>query len=239
MSRPPRFSYAQAVHHVTLRCNNREFLFDESSFGLFFEILQRGRGEFPISLYNYCLMTNHVHLLFKVGTEGTLSKFMHWLSTSFTRRFNKAAGRNGHLWEGRFRSTVIEEASYFFRSMAYVDLNPVRAEMAALPADYRWSAHRAICEEDAEVVAPHPLYLESGRDRAARASAYCAMLAEEAGRPPVSLARVYFVGRPHFVVRMAKRFGLNRPDVLVLREPLGSGLFALGPRPGKGTGAPK
>ena len=63
MSTPPRFSYAHAVHHVTLRCNNREFLFDTDSFELFVATLQEARGRFPLSLYNYCLMTNHVHLL--------------------------------------------------------------------------------------------------------------------------------------------------------------------------------
>ena len=67
MSRPPRFSYAHAVHHVTLRCNNREFLFSPASFELFLAVLREARAIFPIHLYNYCLMTNHVHLLLKVG----------------------------------------------------------------------------------------------------------------------------------------------------------------------------
>ena len=119
MSRPPRFSYAHAVHHVTLRCNNREFLFSPASFELFLTVLHEARATFPIHLYNYCLMTNHVHLLFKVGRDDTLSKAMHWLSTSFVRRFNKATERKGHLWEGRFRSTLIEQETAFFRCMAY------------------------------------------------------------------------------------------------------------------------
>ena len=76
--RPPRFSYAHALHHVTLRCNNREFLFTEPTFALFPPLLAEARARFPLALYNYCLMTNHVHLLFRVGRDDTLSKAMHW-----------------------------------------------------------------------------------------------------------------------------------------------------------------
>ena len=83
MPRPLRFSYAHAVHHVTMRCNNREFLFSVPSFELYLDILQEARARFPLRLYNYCLMTNHVHLLFKVGRGDTLSEAMHWISSTF------------------------------------------------------------------------------------------------------------------------------------------------------------
>ncbi len=72
MARAPRFSYPHAVHHVTLRGNNREFLFTVPTFELFLDVLQSARREMPLSLYNYCLMTNHVHLLMKVGHADTL-----------------------------------------------------------------------------------------------------------------------------------------------------------------------
>ena len=239
MPRPPRFSYAHALHHVTLRCNNREFLFSDPAFELFEGLLQEAREKFPLSLYNYCLMTNHVHLLFQVGRDDTLSKAMHWLGTSFTRRFNRAAGRNGHVWEGRFRSTIIEAESYFLRCMAYLALNPVRAGMAPDPAAYRWSAHRAVCEEDAAQIDVAPAYLACGADAASRSRYYQALIEEERARPAVSLARVYFAGGPHFVRRMEKRFGLKRPDALLQHEPAGLGVVLVGPRPGRGPSPPK
>ena len=93
MPRPPRFTYPRAVHHVTLRCNNREFLFADPWFARFVELLQEARASFPIRLFHYCVMTNHVHLLFQVGHADTLPKVMHWLSTTLVRRFNKATGR--------------------------------------------------------------------------------------------------------------------------------------------------
>jgi putative transposase len=159
MSTPLRLSYEGALHHVTLRCNNREFLFSESSFALFHDRLQEARERFQLELYNYCLMTNHLHLVFKVPTADTLSKAMHWIANTFSRRFNKGAGRHGHLWEGRFRSTIVEAASYFFRCMAYVDLNPVRAVMVATPLEHRWCGHKALRDEDAQDLDFHPLYL--------------------------------------------------------------------------------
>ena len=239
MPRPPRFSYAHAVHHVTLRCNNREFLFSEPAFELFVELLQQTRERLPLSLYSYCLMTNHVHLVFKVGRDDTLSKAMHWLSTAFSRGFNKASGRNGHLWEGRFRSTIIEAESYLSRCLAYVALNPVRVGLASDPSAYRWSAHRAVCEEDAARVDLCADYLAWGRDAASRSRIYQEAVAEEASRAAVSLARVYFAGRARFVRRMERRFGLTRPNVLLKRERVGGGVVLVGPRPGKGSVRPK
>ena len=232
MPRPPRFSYAHAVHHVTLRCNNREFLFAPPSFELFLRTLREARAEFPLRLYHYCLMTNHVHLLFKVGCAETLSKSMHWLGTSFTRRFNKATGRHGHVWEGRFRSTLIEEASYFLRCMAYVDLNPVRAGMVGDSGDYPWSGHSALRAGDATVLDLSPLYLALGADAGARYRAYRAHLAAEAARAPVSLATEYFVGRAGFVSRMAAKFGFRGRRAFLRRTKLGNGVVSLGPRLG-------
>ena len=237
MSRRPRFSYAHAVHHVTLRCNNREFLFTVPSFELFLNILQRAREKFPIALYNYCLMTNHVHLFLKVGRDDTLSKMMHWISTSFSRRFNKLRGRYGHLWEGRFRSTIVQESTFLWRCMAYLDLNPVRAKMVVTPLEYRWCGHRALRDEDAAELDLHPAYLASGATARARYRSYLKFLAEEAKRAPVSLATEYFVGAPGFVAKMEKRFGVADRGARLKREDLGIGARLTGPRHGGPPGS--
>jgi putative transposase len=199
---------------------------------MFHQILQEARSRFPLSLYNYCLMTNHVHLLFAVGRDDTLPKTMHWIGNTFSRRFNKATGRHGHLWEGRYRSTLVEDASYFFRCMAYVDLNPVRAGMVAAPLDYRWSSHRAVQKEDSRDVDFHRLYLDSGRDAQSRYTFYAGVLAEEAARPTISLATEYFVGTPKFVSRMAERFGMEGGRVMKY-EVLDSGVTCAGPKRGR------
>jgi putative transposase len=193
---------------------------------LFLSVLHEARGAFPVHLYNYCLMTNHVHLLFKVGCDDTLSKAMHWLNTSFVRRFNKATERKGHLWEGRFRSTLIEQDTAFLRCMAYVDLNPVRAGMVAAIPDYPWNPHAARRAEDPERIALHEVYLELGADPASRYGAYQDILAAEATREPFSLATAYFLGSPRFVSRMERRFA---PNAGLRRNSLAGGLIWVGP----------
>ena len=237
MPRPPRFSYAHAVHHVTLRCNNREFLFSDPTFGLLPPLLQEARGRFPLALYNYCLMTNHIHLLFRVGSDGTLSKAMHWLSTSFTRRFNGLTDRHGHVWEKRFRSTIIEQDTYLFRCMAYLDLNPVRAGLVGAPGDYPWSGQAALRAEDGERLDLHPLYLELGPDAASRWRAYQAIVAAERAREPVGLAGAYFVGSRRFVARMERRFGLDALAGRLTRRALAGGLVWSGPQHGGSRGS--
>jgi len=181
-------------------------------------------------------MTNHVHMVFQVGRDDTLSKTMHWISSSFSRRFNKFAGRHGHLWEGRFRSTIIEGNTYFWRSMAYLDLNPVRAQMVATPLEYRWCGHRALRDENPAVLDFHPFYLASGADAAARYRSYARFLEEEAGRPAISLATKYFVGSPRFVDGMEKKFGLTQRGAWLRRETLtaddGSSAVCVEPRLG-------
>ena len=154
-------------------------------------------------------MTNHVHLLFQVGHADTLPEVMHWLSTSFVRRFNKATSRCGHLWQGRYRSTIIEQATYLLRCMAYVDLNPVRAAMVAAAGDYPWCGHRALSRGGEGVLDLHELYLDLGGDEVSRYRTYLDLLAEEARRPAFSLARVHFVGNSRFVARMEARFGVE------------------------------
>ena len=232
MPRQPRFSYPRAVHHVTLRCNNREFLFDNHALELFLRLLHDARGRFPIRLYSYCLMTNHIHLLIKVGHRDTLSQFMHWLASSFSRRHNRASGRTGRLWEARFRSTIIEQESFLLRGMAYLDLNPLRAGIARSVQEYAWSSYQAIRAEKDNLIDLHPAYLACGRDPGERRRAYVTILARERERTPFTLATEHFAGTPAFVRRMTKKFDLAGNKASVRLTDLGDGIVTLGPRLG-------
>jgi len=209
MSRPRRLTYRNAMHHVTMRCNNKEFLFEEQSLRLFLDVLRESCEKHGVRLFNYCLMTNHVHLLFRVKADDILSTFMHRLANIFAKRFNLIRGRKGHLWEGRFLSTIVEASSYFLRCMAYLDLNPVRAGMAQKPGDYQWCSHRHLANEDESVIDLHRVYLALGKTTKTRYRAYQRMLAEEAARGPYSLAGTLFVGRKKFTQRLQRRFEIQ------------------------------
>ena len=138
----------------------------------------------------------------------------------------------GHLWEGRYRSTLVEAPSYLLRCMAYVDLNPVRAGIVDGPEDYPWSGHRALRAEDAAVLDLAPAYLELGANPRARYRAYMDLVAEEATRPAQSLATKHFVGTPRFVRRMERRFGLDLRGPRYRHRRLELGVIACEARPG-------
>ncbi len=228
MGRSRRLTYRRALHHVTMRCNNKEFLFDELSLRLFLDVLAETCSKHGVPLHNYCLMTNHVHLLFTVPFDDTLSRFMHRLANVFAKRFNAIRGRKGRLWEGRFRSTIVEPSVYFLRCMAYIDLNPVRARMATKPGDYKWCGHSDLLMEREALLTLHKSYLALGEDEASRCSSYLRLLQEEAGRGGYSLADALFVGSRDFARTLVKRFGLSsdsRPRVRCVE--LGGGVEAI------------
>ena len=229
MPRAKRFTYAGAIHHVTLRCNNKEFLFDDESWRMFMDLLAEARHRFEVPLRDYCLMTNHVHLDFQVPADNLLPPYMKWLANVFAKRFNWRKNRKGHLWEGRFHSTIIQSGCNL-KCMAYIDLNPVRAGMVKSPADHPWSGHKAIREEDQLLLRLDPSYLAMGEDKARRYAAYLRVLEAEAARKPFSLANVLFFGDREFVEQHVERFALGsstRPRVN--RIDLGDGIWGAEP----------
>ena len=220
-----------------MRCNNKEFLFDEGSQRLFLHLLRETCDKFDLPLYNFCVMTNHVHLLFEVNGDDVLSRFMHRLANTFAKRFNVMRGRKGHLWEGRFVSTIVEAWSYFLRCMAYIDLNPLRARIVKDARDYPWSGHRHLATEDESIIRLHEFYLELGPDCESRYKAYRAILGEELARKPYSLAGTLFVGSGHFAQGLEKRLGIAaRKRPRVRRVDLGGGIYAVEHHQGRADG---
>jgi hypothetical protein len=94
-----------------------------------------------VAIHAYVLMSNHFHLLATPQTADGLPMMMQAVGRSYVRAFNNAQGRTGTLWEGRYRSTLIQTERYLLACMAYIDLNPVRAGLVAQAADYPWSSH--------------------------------------------------------------------------------------------------
>ena len=228
MGRIQRLTYPGALHHVTMRCNNKEFLFDADSMRLFLELLCYCCQKFQVPLYNYCLMTNHVHFLFKVMDDEVLSAFMHRLANLFAREFNATRERKGHLWEGRFRSTIVEEAvSCFLWCMAYIDLNPVRAGMVRSAAEYKWCGHSCLLNEHESLITVHQSYRALAGTIKARRLRYTRLLNAELAREPYSLANALFLGSARFTREMQSRFGLSGTGHRVKYVELGEGIIAV------------
>jgi putative transposase len=145
MPRPPRIQDSGYVHHVISIGNDRQNLFSSpQDFSKYIDLIQQARLLHPVLIYNFVLMDNHVHLLLEPTQDGSLSKFMEFVSKGYAKYFNKTYGREGHVFQGRFKSFLIQEQKYFFACSRYIDLNPVKVGKAADPKDYLWSGYKAL-----------------------------------------------------------------------------------------------
>ena len=211
--RPPRICFAGGVYHVTVRCNNREFLFkDEQDFQMFVKILLIAKGLYQVRIFAYCLTNNHVHLLICTPDKDNLSEFMQYLNGNFAKAYNRRHGKSGRFWGGRFYSTVIESESQFLNVGLYIELNLVRCKAVKDPADWRWSSYNAHAfgKED-PILDFHPLYLLLGDTPEERQEAYRKMVhdcIEEKGlrREPVYSTGI-ILGERSFVDGLVELLG--------------------------------
>ncbi|MCK9572398.1 MAG: transposase [Candidatus Omnitrophica bacterium] len=138
-----RLLVENAYYHVYIRGNQKQKVFlDEEDFEFYLAQLYRYKLKYSFHIYGYCLMPNHIHLVGEPETAKKLSKFMQCLHRSYTSYFNNKYGKVGHLWQGRFKSKVINKDNYAVNCINYVELNPVRAGIVANPGDYKFSSYR-------------------------------------------------------------------------------------------------
>lgn len=148
MARPLRNEFPGATYHVTSRGNERRDIFycDEDR-ERFLALVGQAARRFGWSVTAWVLMTNHFHLLVQTP-QPNLSKGMQWLNGTYAAWLNARRQRTGHLFQGRFKSVLIERERYFSNVLRYIVLNPVRAGIVARPEDYRWSSYRGTAGVD-------------------------------------------------------------------------------------------
>ena len=143
MPRPLRTLYPGVPVHVVQRGHNRNpCFFAEEDYACYLALMREVMERTGIALHAYVLMTNHVHLLMTPRTEDGFAHAMISVGSRYVRYVNRKYGRVGTLWDGRFRSSLVQTEGYLFACQRYIELNPVRAGMVINPADYRWSSYR-------------------------------------------------------------------------------------------------
>jgi len=179
MPRPHRIVRSGETLHLVQRGNNRTACFACNEDRAWFTRLLHDVSERTgCAIHAYVLMTNHVHLLLTASEARSPSRMMQALGRRYVRYFNDRFERTGTLWEGRFRSSVIDSERYFFQCSRYIETNPVRAGLATRPSDYRWSSYRCNANGAPDVlVTAHPIYRTLGDDDASRRDAYRALFA--------------------------------------------------------------
>jgi putative transposase len=178
MARLPRLTLAGYPHHVVQRGNNRQpICLDTADFQCLQALLYENARKFGVFVHAYVLMDNHFHLLATPPADDALPKMMQAVGRSYVRYFNDRYQRSGTLWEGRYKSTLIETDRYLLACMAYIDLNPVRAGLVAQARDYPWSSHSHYAGLQADkLVTPHPLVWNLGNTPFAREAAYAQLV---------------------------------------------------------------
>ncbi|MBT9302152.1 transposase [Pseudomonas sp. TAE6080] len=145
MPRMGRVVLPNYPHHIVQRGHNRQVVFAApEDYQRYVGDLRELKEAFGVKVYAYCLMTNHIHLLVAPSESvAGLGQLMKALAARATRYRNRIEGRTGTLWEGRYKSSVVQSESYFLACCRYIELNPVRADMVASAADYPWSSYNA------------------------------------------------------------------------------------------------
>src|SRR4051794_37118563 len=138
MPRPLRPIAEGLIYHVINRGNNRQDVFrKEADLRAFLQALADLKERRPFELYGYCLLSNHFHLLIR-PRESTISRIVQSLLVSHTQRYHKHHRSGGHVWQGRFKSPVIQDDEHVLTVLRYIEANPLRAKLVRNAANYPW-----------------------------------------------------------------------------------------------------
>ncbi len=216
MARPLRIEYKGAYYHVLSRGNNRARIFKKKEdYQDFLDLLEQLSERFSIAIYAYVLMNNHYHLLLRTH-QGNLSKAMQWLGTSYTRRFNVRHKQSGHLFQGRFKSILVEDDAYLINLSCYIHCNPLRARMVKRLAVFQWSSYPYYAYEKGPPawLDIEPILAHFGKGRA-RYSAYRDNVKHYSNENESIWENIKFgfiYGSQAFIDRIQEKYLSDKPD---------------------------
>jgi len=214
MPRRARLKVAGLPLHIIQRGHNRTACFYAAEdFSLYLHHLAKLAARFECAVHAYVLMTNHVHLLLTPAHADGPSLLMKHLGQRYVQYVNKTYRRSGTLWEGRYRSSIVQRDGYALKCQRYIELNPVRAGMVPRPADYRWSSYRINSELCASaLITPHEEYLALGETPDQQAAAYrrsfqCELDAADLRDIRAAVNGGFVLGNERFKVEIAAMLG--------------------------------
>jgi len=218
MARPLRIEYEGAFYHVTSRGNERgEIFFGKEDYEKFKDYLKGASEKFGIVIHAYVLMTNHYHLLIETP-EANLSRAMHYINGAYTGYINCKKKRSGHLFQGRYKSIIVDSDSYLLELSRYMHLNPVRAGMTAQPAAYPYSSYKAYLNSGKEEIVYRDLIWEMVSPKKKEAKLRYREFVEKIEEPKNPFREVYggmALGNNDFIKEILARLD---DDILRKRE---------------------
>lgn len=212
MARLPRLTLPDYPHHIIQRGNNRQAIFATSSdYEELLSMFQEHAAKSGVAIHAYVLMSNHFHLLATPETAEGIPSMMQSVGRRYVRYFNQRQARTGTLWEGRYKSTLIQAERYLLACMVYIDLNPVHSGMVHDAAEYPWSSHHHyIGRRTDRLITPHALYWELGNTPFAREAAYAELVRsgispEQQRALTDSALRGWALGEADYVAQLQRR----------------------------------
>ncbi|MFL0803128.1 MAG: transposase [Agarilytica sp.] len=205
MARKPRLYLEGCAQHVIQRGNNRDVCFyAEADYAFYLDALKDASIKYGVAVHAFVLMTNHVHMLVTPADRCGVSKMMQALGRDYVRYINITYKRTGSLWEGRFKSCLVNSDRYFLTVSRYIELNPLRAGMVNHPGEYPWSSYRySGMGIKIKLIQPHMCYLDLGKTGASRVLAYRKLFdnelnKEELGDIRLSTQKEWVIGSKKF-----------------------------------------
>ena len=174
MPRRPRIVVPNIPLHIIQRGNNKQAcFFSDDDYLFYLQWLEEYALISDCLIHSYVLMTNHVHLLLTPKMKNSAGDLLKRLGQRYVQYINRMYKRTGTLWEGRFRSCLIQEEKYLLTCQRYIELNPVRADIVKHPGEFRWSSyHHNGQGEESDLITPHLLYHGLGNTDEEKQSAY-------------------------------------------------------------------
>jgi putative transposase len=191
MARPTRLELPGTPLHVIQRGNNRAAcFFGEVDRRFYLKCLHEAAVRRNCAMHAYVLMSNHIHLLATPNEPGAVARMLQDVGRRYVRIINTIHGRTGTLWEGRFKSSLVDSESYLMTCHRYIEMNPLRAGLAAEPGAYAWSSHRhyssGACDK---LITEHPVFVGLGSSHAERRAAFCSLFEEQLDAPTLKRIR--------------------------------------------------
>lgn len=155
------------IYHVLNRGNGKQTVFHKDrDYNAFVELMKEAKKKYEVKIFAYCLMPNHFHIVIMPIRAGELSKYMQWLMTSHVRRYHRHYETSGHVWQGRFKSFIIQEDNHLLTVLRYVEGNPVRKGIVKSAKQWNWSSHcESINEKPVLLIDKIPLELPNDWSR--------------------------------------------------------------------------
>ncbi len=216
MGRLPRAIDDGLVYHALNRGNNRADVFqDDDDRVAFLEALGKTKERYPFRLLGYCLMTDHFHLLLRPESGQSISRILQSLTVAHTWRYHKRHQGSGHVWQGRFKSPVVQDDEHLLMVLRYIERNPLRAKLITDPAEYPWSSFA--CHglgQDDPLLSPFPEWQELGGTDAERRRRWRAKVCAAQKEAEITSVRASLLsGRPfggtEWTEKIARRLNID------------------------------